>query len=136
MRLVAKDFTQTFGIDYQEIFTPVAKTNSIRVLLFYAINLGSDLQQLDVKNTFLHGDMKEKVYIEISPSFACKRTKRKVCKLKKALIGWNNLHKHDLINLVKLLLVLGTNKVMYITFYSPNITMVRPQLSLYMLMIL
>jgi cell division protein ZapA (FtsZ GTPase activity inhibitor) len=87
MRLVAKDFTQTFGIDYQEIFTPVAKTNSIRVLLFYAINLGSDLQQLDVKNIFLHGDMKEKVYIEISPSFACKRTKRKVCKLKKALIG-------------------------------------------------
>lgn len=138
MRLLAKGFTQTFGIDYQETVALVAKTNFIRVLLFCAINSGCDLQQLDVKNTFLHGDLEEKVYIEISPGYACKKKskKKKVCKLKKALIGWNNLHKHGMINLVKLLLVLGTNKVMHITFYLPNITMVIPQLSLYMLMIL
>lgn len=68
-RLVAKGFTQTYGIDYQETFALVAKMNSIRVLLSYAANLGWPLQQLDVKNAFLHGDIKE-VYMDVSPGFS------------------------------------------------------------------
>lgn len=54
--LVAKGFTQTYGVDYQEIFAPVAKINSIRVLLSIATNFNWSLHQLDVKNDFLSGD--------------------------------------------------------------------------------
>ena len=51
-RPVAKGFTQTYGIDYQEIFAPVAKINSIRALLSLAVNSNWPLHQLDVKNCF------------------------------------------------------------------------------------
>jgi hypothetical protein len=86
-RLVAKGFTQTYGVDYQERFAPVAKMNSIRVILYCAANLGWDIRQLDVKNAFLHGDLEEEVYMEIPPGFSCPKAEGKVCKLKKALYG-------------------------------------------------
>jgi Reverse transcriptase (RNA-dependent DNA polymerase) len=54
-RLVAKGFTQTYDIDYQETFTPVAKMNIVRILLSVATNLGWDLFQMDIKNAFLQG---------------------------------------------------------------------------------
>jgi hypothetical protein len=56
-RLVAKGFTQTYGIDYLETFAPVAKLNSVRVLLSLAANRDWPLQQLDVKNAYLNGDL-------------------------------------------------------------------------------
>jgi hypothetical protein len=59
--LVAKGFTQTYGIDDEEKYAAVAKMNSIRVLLFVAANLNWLLQQFDMKNIFLHRDLEEEV---------------------------------------------------------------------------
>ena len=86
-RLVAKGFTQTFGIDYQETFAPVAKINSIRVLLSLAVNFNWSLHQLDVKNAFLNGDLEEEVFMELPPGFEGKLGLGKVCRLKKSLYG-------------------------------------------------
>ena len=56
-RSVAKEFTQTYGIDYQETFAPVAKMNIVCIILSLATNLNWSLQQFDVKNAFLLGDL-------------------------------------------------------------------------------
>ena len=68
-KLVAKGFTQTYGIYYQETFASVTKINSIRVLLSLAVNSNWPLHQLDVKNTFLNGDLEEEVFMSPPPGF-------------------------------------------------------------------
>jgi Reverse transcriptase (RNA-dependent DNA polymerase) len=64
-RLVAKGYSQTYGIDYDETFAPVAKMSTVRTLISLATNGGWKLHQLDVKNVFLHDDLLEEVYMEI-----------------------------------------------------------------------
>ncbi|RVW34837.1 Retrovirus-related Pol polyprotein from transposon RE1 [Vitis vinifera] len=86
-RLVARGFTQSYGIDYQETFAPVAKLNTIRILLSLAVNQDWCLQQLDIKNVFLNGDLEEEVYMEIPPGFEESMAKNQVCKLQKSLYG-------------------------------------------------
>ena len=85
-RLVAKGFTQSQGIDYQETFAPVAKLNSINILLSLAANLDWKLHQLDIKNAFFNGDLEEEVFMSLLPGFD-DDSDRKVCKLKKSLYG-------------------------------------------------
>ncbi|XP_071902889.1 uncharacterized protein [Coffea arabica] len=84
-RLVAKGYTQTYGIDYQETFAPVAKMNTVRVILSLAVNLDWTLRQFDVKNAFLHGELTEEVFMDPSQGFTLEEGK--VCRLKKALYG-------------------------------------------------
>ncbi|RVW98483.1 Retrovirus-related Pol polyprotein from transposon RE1 [Vitis vinifera] len=86
-RLVAKGFTQSYDIDYEETFAPVAKLNSIKVLLSVAVNLDWNLHQLDVKNAFLNGELEEEVYMKIPPSMETPENSGKVCKLRKSLYG-------------------------------------------------
>ena len=63
-RLVVKGFGQNQGIDFDEIFSPVVKMCSIRVILRLAANMNLELVQLDVKTTFLHGDLDEEIFME------------------------------------------------------------------------
>ena len=69
-RLVAKRYTQTFGIDYQETFSLVTKMNTIRILFSLSANLGWCMQQYDVKNAFLHGELEEEVFMDPPPGFS------------------------------------------------------------------
>ncbi|CAJ2663478.1 unnamed protein product [Trifolium pratense] len=86
-RLVAKGFTQTYGIDYSETFAPVAKMNTVRVILSLAANYNWNLQQFDVKNAFLHGELEEEIYMDVPPGYREDIAANTVCKLKKALYG-------------------------------------------------
>ncbi|KZV39224.1 Cysteine-rich RLK (receptor-like protein kinase) 8 [Dorcoceras hygrometricum] len=85
-RLVARGYTQTYGIDYQETFAPVAKLNTIRSLLSIAANLEWPLHQLDVKNAFLNGELEEEVFMDAPPGFE-DLFGGNVCRLKKSLYG-------------------------------------------------
>jgi hypothetical protein len=63
-RLVAEGYTQIEGIDFDETFAPVARLESIKILLSIACHLGFKLYQMDVKSAFLNGILQEEVYVE------------------------------------------------------------------------
>ena len=82
-----KVFSQKKGIDFEEIFSPIVKMSSIRVVLGLAARLNLEVEQLDVKTAFLHGDLKEEIYMEQPESFKVKGKENLACKLKKSLYG-------------------------------------------------
>jgi Reverse transcriptase (RNA-dependent DNA polymerase) len=89
VRLVAKRYTQTYGINFQETFSSVAKLNTIRVLLYFATNHDWPLHQFDVKNTFLYGDLEEEIYIDIPPRYQHQGSRKLVSKLE--IIVWSEI---------------------------------------------
>ncbi|CAL8115745.1 unnamed protein product [Prunus armeniaca] len=86
-RLVAKGYTQTYGVDYLETLAPVAKLNTVRVLLSLAANRDWPLLQFYVKNAFLDGDLKEEIYMDLPPGIPVTSKESVVCKLLKSLYG-------------------------------------------------
>ncbi|CAN0870173.1 Retrovirus-related Pol polyprotein from transposon TNT 1-94 [Linum grandiflorum] len=86
-RLVARGFTQSYGVDYEETFAPVAKLKTIRILLSLAVNQDWPLYQMDIKNAFLNGHLTEEVYMEIPEGVQHNHSRNSVCKLEKSLYG-------------------------------------------------
>ena len=86
-RLVAKGFHQQYGIDFAETFSPVVKPPTVRLILALAVTYNWPLQQLDIRNAFLHGVLKEEVYIMQPPGYVASRFPQHVCKLQKSLYG-------------------------------------------------
>ena len=69
-RLVVKGYSQRKGIDYAEIFSPVVKLTTIRILLSIVASENLHLEQMDVKTAFLHGDLDEEIYMQQPEGFA------------------------------------------------------------------
>ncbi|GJV37049.1 putative ribonuclease H-like domain-containing protein [Tanacetum coccineum] len=86
-RLVAQGFRQEEGIDYDEVFAPVARIEAIRLFLAFASYMGFTVYQMDVKSTFLYGTIEEEVYVHQPPGFVDLAHPNKVYKVIKALYG-------------------------------------------------
>ena len=86
-RLVTKGFSQIRGIDYEEVFSPIARAESIRIIIAMAAQFKWNLHHLDVKSTFLNGYIEEDIYVDQPEEFIKEGKEDYVLKLKKALYG-------------------------------------------------
>ncbi|GJS50742.1 retrotransposon protein, putative, ty1-copia subclass [Tanacetum coccineum] len=86
-RLVAKGFTQTYGVDYEETFSPVADIRAIRILIAIAAFYDYEIWQMDVKTAFLNGHLSEEVYMTQPEGFVNPKYPNHVCKLKRSIYG-------------------------------------------------
>jgi hypothetical protein len=86
-RLLAKGYVQRQGVDFEEVFAPVARTESVRVMIALAAHHGWPIHHMDVKTAFLNGELLEEVYMEQPPGFVINGEESKVMRLQKALYG-------------------------------------------------
>jgi len=80
---VAKGFTEIEGIDYEETFSPVVRFASIRLLLTLVGHLDLELFQIDIKTTFLNGNLEGEIYMDQPIDFVSNGQEDKVCRLKR-----------------------------------------------------
>ncbi|KAJ6874187.1 hypothetical protein NC651_032883 [Populus alba x Populus x berolinensis] len=86
-RLVAKGYKQQYGVDYKEVFAPVARHDTIRLVISLATQHSWIIFQMNVKSAFLNGELQEQVYIDQPSGYVKQGSAKKVLKLKKALYG-------------------------------------------------
>lgn len=86
-RLVVKGYAQEYGVDYTEVYAPVARMDTVRMVIALAENQGSELYQLDVKFAFLYGELNKDVYVEQPKGYVKRGSEHKVYKLCKSLYG-------------------------------------------------
>src|SRR5436305_13217403 len=86
-RLVARGFQQHAGVDFVETFSPVVKPLTIRLVLTLAVTKGWPIQQVDVNNAFLNGDLKEAVFMNQPEGYVDQSKPTHVCRLIKSLYG-------------------------------------------------
>ena len=75
------------GIDFGDIFSPVSKVTFIRLLLYVAAAVDFEVEQMNVKTTFLHRDLEEEIYMKQPEGFMVKGKKELACRLKKSMYG-------------------------------------------------
>jgi hypothetical protein len=86
-RLVAKGYAERQGVDHDEVFAPVARMETVRLLLALAAHRGWPVHHMDVKSAFLNGDLEEEVYVHQPPGFIDDKNTNGVLRLRKALYG-------------------------------------------------
>jgi hypothetical protein len=86
-RLVEKGFRQIQGVDYEEIFSPVAMLKSVKILLAIAAYYDYEIWQMDVKTAFLNGHLSEDVYMTQPKGFVDPENAGKICKLQSSIYG-------------------------------------------------
>ena len=86
-RLVIKGYKQREGLDYFDTYSPMTRINSIKMILAVAALRNLEVHQMDVKTTFLNGDLEEEIYMEQPEGFIVSGQEKKVCKLVKSLYG-------------------------------------------------
>jgi hypothetical protein len=104
--LVAKGYAQREGVDFDQVFAPVARIETVRLLIALAAQQGWKVHHMDVKSAFLNGDLREEVYVQMPPGFVVEGSSGKVLRLNKALYGlrqapraWNEKLDSELLKL-------------------------------------
>ncbi|KAH9725713.1 hypothetical protein KPL70_007982 [Citrus sinensis] len=110
-RLVVKGYAQKEGIDFNEIFSPVVRLTTVRIVLAMCSTFDLHLEQLDVKTAFLHGELEEEIYMLQPEGFAEIGKENLVCKLNKSLYGFKQAPRCWYKRLDSFIMSLGYNRL-------------------------
>ena len=121
-RLVVCGFRQVEGLDYTEVYAPVARLEAIRIFLVYASYMNFTVFQMDVKTAFLYGKVKEEIYVDQPPGFVDSKYPNHVYKLDKALYGLHQAPRARYATLTKHFLEHGyTRGTIYQTLFIKHV---------------